>query len=124
MFEVDNFAAATPVTTRLIQAELASVDLHDLSVDQYGDLYGLDVANSQIVIIRSTDKAVFTLPLNQIALALGRPAFSAVPWRGIASRVAGYAQTDLFLSSGDSNYGIVRVRFGSVPSSVIDWTMY
>lgn len=124
LFEVDNFAAASPVPVRLTQSELTGVDLHDLAVDQYGNLYGLDVATNQIVIIRSTDKAVFTFPLTQIAMALGKPAFAAVPWRGIAARIAGYAQADLFLSSGNSTYGIVRVRFGSVPSSVKDWTLY
>jgi len=124
LFRVPNITEASPTVTRLTQAGLENIDMHDLAVDEIGNLFGYDVPSNTIIIIRASDGAVFTFPVGDIGTQLGGDAFSATFWRGIAARTVSATQTDLYMSSADSNYGIVRVRFGVPTSSVEGWTLY
>lgn len=124
LFHVPDIIETSPTVTRLTQAGLENIDMHDLAVDEDGNLFGYDVPSNSIIIVRASDGALFTFPVAEIAAQLGGGAFSATFWRGLAARTVSATQTDLFMSSADSNYGIVRVRFGVPASSVEGWQLY
>lgn len=125
LFRVEDITTTPPAITRLAQPELENVDMHDLAVDEDGNLYGYDVPSNSIIVIRSSDGAAFTFPLADVQPALsGGTPFSATFWRGIAARKINDSQSDLFMSSATSSYGIVQVRFGTAPSSVNEWVLY
>lgn len=124
LFKVPDITSDPPTVIRLTQPELASVDLHDLAVDEAGNLYGYDAASNLITIVSAANDEVVSLPLTEIGTALGGGAFAPTFWRGLAARQVNATQSDLFLASSTSSYGIVQVRFGTAPASVNAWNLY
>jgi hypothetical protein len=124
-FRIAGISRPSPVIHRLSQPQLQSAVFSDIAVDQAGNMFGLDLAGQQVLVVRVTDGAVFSVSLQQIASALGGTTpFMATSIRGLAARSAGRGQVDLFLASATSAYGIVRVRFGVHPAAVGCWELY
>jgi len=100
------------------------VDLHAFAADEAGNIFGFDEPTNTIRIFDGT--AVHTLDLGDVTAAVGvgptPPAFTVSYPRGISAKQVSATQTDVYLASGDGNYGLVRVRFGS--SSVSEWMAY
>lgn len=125
LFQVPDLTSATPALNRLTQPELGDVDLHDVVMDETGNMFGFDEGGEQIVVLRKADGVVFSISFDDIHTALGGSgSFSPSLWRGLAARSVDGSQVDLFMSSFTSDYGIVRVRFGTAGSSISDWNVY
>ena len=106
------------------------VDIHGLSVDSDSNLYGFDEESEALVIWTGAETndlsaaSTFSLSFDDIAEELrgtGAPEFEPEEWRGIKARKINDTQAEVWLSSKDSSYGVVRVLFGDEPTSVHNW---
>ena len=102
------------------------VDLHGLAVDEDGNVYGFDEGNEAIVIWNGTD--TFDIPLDDITTAIGGTVgvsdFEPTLWRGLKARKVNATQSEVWLSSGTDDYGVVRIILGNGPLSVANWQMF
>ncbi len=125
LFDIANVNSASPTVSRIIKSQLANADLRDIAVDQAGNMFGLDVTDGRIIIMRGSDQAMFSVSLAEIATSLGRTEpFVPTQWRGMTARMTGATRCELFLASSNSNYGLVRIKFGPPSAAVGDWTLY
>lgn len=110
--------AGTPQLQRLAPPNWPGVvDLHDLSVDEAGNLYGFDEGAESLVVFDGEDS--FELPLDDLAFALrggAAPPLAGTLWRGLAARKINACQSEVFLASSTGDYGVIRVLFGVPPS--------
>ncbi len=109
-----------------------TVDIHGLSVDADSNVYGFDEESEALVIWTGASTgdlsaaSNFAVSFDEIAEVLrgtGAPEFEPEEWRGIKARKINDTQAEVWLSSKDNNYGVVRVLFGDEPTSVNDWMM-
>jgi len=116
---------SAPAITRLTQSVLAPANLQDIAVDQAGNMFGLDTAGNQIIVKRAQDGAMYTISLATIAAKLGSATPIAVTARrGLAARMFNQNHAELYLASADDRFGVVRIRFGTIPANVGGWELY
>ncbi len=141
LFRVDNIFAASP-TLEHISPGWGDVDLHDMTVDEDGNLYGWDEGNGDIVIWNGVN--TFRHPIAEFFEAIEggdhdhergyRPkgdhdheeAVGATNWRGIAARKINQSQAELWLADATDEHGLVHIVFGIAPGVLraLDWKHY
>lgn len=125
VFKLANLNAASPAITRLVQPDMTGNPMADVALDQAGNLYAYDSTANRLVIVDVRDGTTHQVPMSAIAAGLGGTApFVPTAARGLAARIASATETDLFLASSTSDYGVVRVRFGTAATRVNDWAVY
>jgi hypothetical protein len=121
LFRVDNATTVPTLTWLNIPGWTGVVDLHGLAVDEDGNLYGFDEANEAIVIYNGTSS--FSVSIAAIGTAIGSD-FEPALWRGLKARKISSTQSEVWLSDGSGNSGVVRIVFGSPAAGVNDWALY
>jgi arylsulfatase A-like enzyme len=125
LFKLTNPMQVNPGITRQAQAALAGTHFTDLSMDQAGNAYGFSDATNSFVIIRANDSAVYFIAPTQVQSKMGSMAqLVPVSARGLAGRMMSDKQADLFVAGSSGDHGIVRLRFGTPPAAVDDWSLY
>jgi len=131
LFRVIDITGATPVLEVVdIPAwnfdATPPVDLHGMSIDEQGNLYAFDEEAPELV--RVWDRTdTFAWTLGDIAEAINgasAPQFGISTWRGIKAREINATQSEVFLASASDDYGVVRIVFGSEPTSVNNWHLF
>ncbi len=123
IFRISDIESAPSLTWLDIPGWTGVVDLHGLAVDEDGNLYGFDEAAEAIVVYNGTTN--YSVSMSDIETALGgvQP-FGVSLWRGLKVRKINATQSEAWLASGTSDYGVVRIVFGDAPTAVQDWSVY
>jgi hypothetical protein len=121
LFRVDNPETTPTLTWINIPGWTGVVDLHNLAVDADGNLYGFDEANEAIVVYNGTN--TFSVTLTSISAAIGKVVEPTL-WRGLKARKISATQSEVWLTDGSGNAGVVRLLFGNAAAGVGDWAIY
>lgn len=115
IFRIDDITSVTPALSRIdIPGWTGVVDLHGLSVDEDGNVYGFDEAAEAIVVWNGA--ATFSVPFTDVETALGSAApFGVTTWRGMKARKISPTQSEVVMASNSADYGVVRIVFGLDP---------
>ncbi|MBX3730000.1 MAG: hypothetical protein KF858_12505 [Candidatus Sumerlaeia bacterium] len=126
IFRIQNFDGGSEIITRLnIPGWTGVVDLHGMSVDADGNLYGFDEAAEAIALYDGVSQApVDAIELDDIATELGLTEFEPTLWRGIKAIKTSATTSRLYLSSSDADAGVVAIDFGGTAASVAGWELY
>ncbi|MEQ8819394.1 MAG: hypothetical protein RLY93_04060 [Sumerlaeia bacterium] len=105
------------------------VDLHGLEVDGNGTVYGFDEAAAQIVLWDGADvptDVTGAIAFADIATDLGNALGAAEPvlWRGMKARALTATQSELFIATAASDFGLIRVVIDAGGASVGNWERY